>query len=75
MFEKEFRKLDIQLKRRIDAAIRALEINPYLGKALKGELLGKRSLRIGDYRVIYTIDELQKTVILYNIRHRKIAYK
>lgn len=55
----------MQLKRRIDAAIRALEINPYLGKALKGELLGKRSLRIGDYRAIYTKMSYKK--LLYYI--------
>jgi len=59
----------------LDSAIRALEINPYAGKPLKGELAGKWSLRVGDYRIIYVIDEKQKIVILYNAKHRKAVYK
>ncbi|MBC7091090.1 MAG: type II toxin-antitoxin system RelE/ParE family toxin [Nitrososphaeria archaeon] len=74
-FEKSFRKLDIQLKRRVDAAIRNLAINPYAGKPLRGELSGKMSLRVGDYRIIYTIDESKKAIILYNVGHRKSVYE
>ena len=74
-FEREFRKLGAQLKRRIDSTIRNFEINPYLGKPLRGGLSGKRSLRVGDYRIIYTINGSEKTVILYNVRHRKAAYR
>ena len=63
------------MKRRIDAAIKKLETNPYVGKTLRGELMGKRSLRVGDYRVIYMIDEPQKTVILFTVEHRKAVYE
>jgi len=42
---------------------------------LRGGLSGKWSLRIGDYRVIYVIDEGDKTVTLYSVKHRKTAYK
>jgi len=35
----------------------------------------KWSLRIGDHGIIYVIDENEKTVILYNLRHRKLAYR
>jgi mRNA interferase RelE/StbE len=59
----------------LDSAIRTLEINPYMGKPLRGELAGRWSLRIGDYRVIYVIDENQKIVILYSVKHRKVIYK
>jgi mRNA interferase RelE/StbE len=52
-----------------------LETNPALGKPLRGELQGKWTIRIGDYRVIYTIDESEKTIILYDAKHRKTAYK
>jgi len=58
----------------LDSVIRNLEINPHLGKPLRGELSGKWSLRIGDYRIIYVIDEHEKTVTLYNVKHRKLAY-
>jgi mRNA interferase RelE/StbE len=59
----------------MDSAIRNLETNPYIGKPLRGELSGKWSLRIGDFRIIYTIDERQKTVTLYSASHRRTAYK
>ncbi|MFQ5820952.1 MAG: type II toxin-antitoxin system RelE/ParE family toxin [Candidatus Heimdallarchaeota archaeon] len=74
-FERDFRKLDPQLKQRLDSAIRTLETDPHLGKLLRGELSSKRSLRIGDYRVIYVIDEEKNTVTLYSVRHRKVAYR
>jgi mRNA interferase RelE/StbE len=34
-----------------------------------------RRIRVGDYRVIYTIDEAAKTVIIARVRHRKDAYR
>jgi len=59
----------------LDPDIRKLEKDPFLGKPLRGDLSGKRSLRVGDYRVIYTINEQKKVVILYGVKHRKKAYK
>jgi mRNA interferase RelE/StbE len=59
----------------LDSSIRNLEVNPHLGKPLRGDLSGKWSLRIGDYRIIYIIDEHEKTVILYSAKHRKVAYE
>jgi len=59
----------------LDSAIGNLEVNPHFGKPLRGELSGEWSLRIGDYRIIYVIDEHEKTVTLYNVRHRKVAYQ
>lgn len=59
----------------MDSAIRELKINPYMGKPLRGYLLGKWSLRVGDYRIIYVLNENEKTVILYNVGHRKAAYR
>ena len=62
------------MKRRVDRAIMQLVKNPFIGKPLRGELVGLWSLRVGDYRVIYLIDEGEKKVILYTIRHRRAAY-
>ncbi|MBA7495490.1 hypothetical protein ES702_06077 [subsurface metagenome] len=59
----------------MDSAIRNLKINPHLGKPLRGELSSKWSLRVGDYRIIYIIDEQEKTVTLYNAKHRRVAYR
>ena len=59
----------------MDSAIRKLADDPHMGKPLRGELSGKWSLRVGDHRVIYTINEQEKTVILYSVSHRKTAYQ
>lgn len=74
-FERDFRRLPRQAKRRIDEAIRLLAENPYLGKVLRGELVGYRSLRVGDYRVIYRINEAREVVLLLSVRHRRAAYR
>ncbi len=44
-----------QLKRKLRAALEKLAAEPQLGKALKAELEGLWSLRVGRYRVIYRI--------------------
>ena len=52
-FERGFRQLETSLKRRIDSEVKRLQGDPYMGKPLHGDLKGKRSLRIGNYRAIY----------------------
>ena len=32
-------------------------------------------LRVGDYRVLFTIDDAAKAVTIYRIRHRRDAYR
>ncbi|HEY1269284.1 MAG TPA: type II toxin-antitoxin system RelE/ParE family toxin [Candidatus Binatia bacterium] len=32
-------------------------------------------LRVGDYRVLYTIDDETKRVFVYSIAHRREAYR
>ncbi|HTQ16179.1 type II toxin-antitoxin system RelE/ParE family toxin [Mycobacterium sp.] len=63
-----------------DAALAALHgpirENPHrLGKALVGELAGLFSARRGDYRIIYSIDDTAKIVIVHRIQHRASAYR
>ena len=41
---------------------------------LAGSLNAYR-LRKGDYRILYTIDESAKTVIIYKIAHRREVYR
>ncbi len=46
-----------------------------LGKQLKGEYAGFFKYRIGDWRVIYHLDEESKTITITKIGHRKEVYK
>jgi mRNA-degrading endonuclease RelE of RelBE toxin-antitoxin system len=45
-----------------------------VGKTLRGNFAGKHSIRSGNFRVIYIIDEAEKIVLLYDAGHRKKAY-
>lgn len=57
-----------------DAIEKKLVVNPKLyGKSLRYELKGARSLRVGDWRVIYFISGNE--VIVLAIQHRKNAYQ
>ena len=74
-FENDFAKSEKTLKERMMKRIDRLKTDPYSCKALHGGLKGKYSLRVGDYRVIYTIDEDEKIVTLYCAGHRKKVYE
>ena len=68
-------KLSASWKIKIREAIeKKLVTHPDLyGKPLRRSLKGYRKLRIGDYRVIFRIEE--KTVKILIIGHRSIVYK
>lgn len=46
-----------------------------LGTPLKGNLKGFYRYRIGEYQVIYVIDQAEKKIIILNVKHRKKIYK
>ncbi|MBM3167325.1 MAG: type II toxin-antitoxin system RelE/ParE family toxin [Chloroflexi bacterium] len=52
----------------------AKEPRPRRVKKLKGTEKAYR-LRIRDYRIIYTIDDKQKLVVIKAVRHRKDLYR
>ena len=58
-FQKTFLKLPKNIQSRTDDAIRKIFQNPYAGKKLMGELEGEYTYRIGRYRIIYYVDEMQ----------------
>jgi mRNA interferase RelE/StbE len=63
-----------------DAALAALHgpiaQDPHrLGKPLVGELAGLFSARRGDYRIIYSLNEAAKLVIVHRVQHRRSAYR
>ena len=60
---------------RLVAAIDELRTSPYLGKKLTGKLQDRRSLRVGDYRIIYAIIEHRILIQIVNIGHRREIYR
>ena len=72
---KELARVEKVDRKRIVAAIDRLAENPYLGGALKGALQGLRRLRVGDYRVLYEIQDEALVVLVVRVVHRREAYR
>lgn len=75
---KELKKvynIDRKLYSRFIVVIETLKTNPYQGKRLKGELAGDYSLRIGSYRIIYTVYKDRLIIYTIDLGHRKDIYK
>ena len=74
--EKELQKLSAQLNARIVPHLENLADNPRPPrcKKLKGGDKEWR-IRVGDYRVVYTIDDARLLVEVTRIRHRSEVYE
>ena len=72
-FKAELTKLDKPVRERILKKIFQLEKYPELGKHLIGVDLW--SLRIGKYRVLYTIKENKLQVLVLTVHHRGKVYE
>ncbi len=73
--EKEILSLDRQLAQRIFKKVALLRNNPYGLDSQKLEADKGYRIRIGDYRVIYTIDKLKKLITIIKISHRREVYR
>ncbi|MDP3113028.1 MAG: type II toxin-antitoxin system RelE/ParE family toxin [Thermodesulfovibrionales bacterium] len=74
--QKELNALPDQIFIKADKAILSLKEEPFpfpQSKELKGE--NKRRLRVGDYRVVYTVNEEQNLITIFRVRHRKDVYR
>ncbi len=72
-FERRLKAIDRRNQIRILREAQILAENPYAGRPLKGQWEGTYSLRIGVYRVIYTVS--QDKVILLTVGHRRDIYQ
>ena len=66
---------DKKLYQRLLTNIEFLERDPYMGKALKGPLKGQWSLRVGHYRIVYSIFRDKLLIIVIDVGHRKSIYQ
>lgn len=73
----DIKALDHAIKQRIRKAIETkLAIDPFhFGKPLRYSLYNLRSLRVGDYRVLYHIDNEQNIISVSAIGHRRDIYE
>ncbi|MBI3761513.1 MAG: type II toxin-antitoxin system RelE/ParE family toxin [Chloroflexi bacterium] len=74
--ERERRKLPANVRTRINQALLELEANPRPSGTSK--LSGAKErwrIRVGDYRIIFTIDDDAKRVTVIRIAHRRDVYR
>ena len=72
-YEEELGKLELNIQKQIDKKIQQLEFRPLLGKRLVGYPYW--SIHIGDFRVIYKIDNSTETIEVLTILRRKHDYR
>ena len=69
--ERSLSRLDRPTLERMRERVDALSEDPFAGKLLRGPLQGKRSLRVGNYRIIYQIDLPSRKILIEDIGHRR----
>jgi len=74
--EQDLRVLPQAIFDRINAKILALRDDPRPSgvRRLSGSMQGWR-IRVGDYRIVYQIDDDAHAVIIVRVKHRREAYR
>lgn len=73
--EREMDKLPGAVHKRISRRILTLEDNPRPRGAKKLSGREEYRLRIGDYRVLYTVDDKNAVVTIFAVGHRREIYR
>ena len=76
--QREMRKLDKQVAKRITAKLREvsqLDDPRSMGKGLTGNLAGLWRYRAGDYRIICDIEDGALVILVVDVAHRREVYK
>lgn len=74
--EKDFKKLPNSVLRRVTERVVLLATDPFprgVSKISGSEHLYR--IRVGDYRIIYSIDDPKKLITVHYVRHRRDAYR
>ncbi len=74
--EKAMRRLDRPLRKRLDKAIQSLAQNPYPPNSR--QLVGYKNdyrLRVGSWRIIYTVREEKLVIVVIKVASRGQVYK
>ena len=74
--EKELNRLPTRIRNTIEAKIAMVAKNPYAPNNNIKVLAGGEGyrLRVGDYRVVYYLDDGALIIEIVRVRHRKEAY-
>jgi mRNA interferase RelE/StbE len=73
--DKQLKKLPSKMYEVIINRIEALKENPFPSGVKKLEAREGWRTRIGDYRILYTVDLTRKEITVLSVVHRKEAYR
>jgi len=73
--EKEITDLPKAIRARARVRLLALRDNPRPSGVRKLKDSNAYRIRLGDYRVVYTIDDALKVVTIFRVRHRSDVYR
>lgn len=72
---RDLRRIDIGVRRRVDAAIRALAGDPRPHGCRKLSASEEYRIRVGDYRILYEIEDAVLRVLVVKVGHRRDVYR
>jgi mRNA interferase RelE/StbE len=73
--EKEINKLPTLIQSRISVRILSLENNPRPRGAKKLSTRDEYRLRIGNYRILYTVNDSDSAITIIAVNHRREVYR
>ena len=75
--EEDLSRLDKTIAQNIAHKIDWLSqnIDNIIPAPLRGKFKGKYKLRVGDWRVVYSFENLNQLITVYAVRHRSEVYK
>ena len=72
---KTIHQFDDKLYYKLMTVIESLAENPFQGKRLVGSLKERRSLRVGLYRILYTVENKKLIIHIFDVGHRREVYR
>ncbi len=72
---RQIRKLPPQTQERVNQAIARLAEDPRLPGVKKLVARGGYRIRVGDYRILYHVDDGAKVVVIYRVMPRENVYR
>jgi len=73
--DKQLKKLPFKMHEVIINRIERLKENPFPSGVKKLAAREGWRIRLGDYRILYTVDFTKKKIIVLSVAHRKEAYR
>ena len=73
--QKELSKFSVDIYRRLCDGIQKLATDPRPAACKKLKDREGWRTRVGDYRVIYTIDDEELTIVILHVGHRRDVYR